>query len=155
VRDLNQEIPVSDVMTMEDRVQASMVGRRSPAVIAMLFSAIAVLLAAVGTYGVLSYAVAQRRREIGLRMALGARPGQIRAQFLSIALRVLAIGGAIGLAVAWGSGRAMESLLFGVPAMHGPTLAAAAIVLLLVALPAFLLPSWRASRVSPLEALSE
>lgn len=155
VRDMSQELPVSDVMTMDDRVQTSMVGRRSPAVVAMLFSAIAVLLAAVGTYGVLSYAVAQRRREIGLRMALGARPGQIRSQFLSMALRALALGSAIGLAAAWGSGRAMESLLYGVPAMHGPTLAAAAIVLLMVALPAFLLPSWRASRVSPLEALSE
>jgi predicted permease len=155
VRGMDQDLPVTDLMTMAERIKASTTGRRSPAVIAVLFSAIAVLLAAIGTYGVLSYAVAQRRREIGLRMALGARPGQIRAQFLSMALRALIAGSAIGLAGALGAGRAMESLLYGVPAMHGPTLALSAVLLLVVALPACLLPALRASRISPLDVLSE
>ena len=153
VRGLNQDLPVSDVMTMEERVERSMVGRRSPAAVAVAYAAIAALLAAIGTYGVMSYSVAQRRREIGVRIALGARPGQVRAQFLTVAGRALALGGAIGLAGAWAAGKAMESLLYGVTAVHVPTLAGAALVLALVALPACLLPSHRAARVSPIEVL--
>jgi predicted permease len=155
VRGLNQDLPVSEVMTMEERVEASMVGRRSPAAVAVAFAAIAALLAAIGTYGVLSYSVAQRRREIGVRIALGARPAQVRAQFLRIALGALALGGAIGLAGALAAGKSMQALLYGVPAVHLPTLAGAALVLAIVALPACLLPARRAARVSPMEALSE
>ena len=80
-----------------------------------LFSGIALLLTAIGTYGVLSYAVAQRRREIGVRMALGARPEQIRGQFFSLALRLLAGGTILGLIGAWLTGRAMQAVLFHVP----------------------------------------
>jgi predicted permease len=154
VRDLNQDLPVDDVMTMEERIEVSMVGRRSPAAMAVVFAAIAALLAAIGTYGVLSYAVAQRRREIGLRMALGAQPGQVRARFLGVALRALGLGGVLGLAGAWAAGQAMQSLLYGVSGMPPAVLAGAAAVLVLVALPACLLPAVRAARVSPLEVLN-
>ena len=154
VRGLNQDLPIDDVVTMEERIAASMVGRRSPAAMAVVFAAIAALLAAIGTYGVLSYAVAQRRREIGLRIALGAQPGQVRARFLGVALRALGLGGAIGLAGAWAAGRAMQSLLYGVSGMPLSVLAGAAAVLVLVALPACLLPALRAARVSPLEVLN-
>ena len=103
--------------------------RRSPALLAAPFSAIALLLTAIGTYGVLSYAVAQRRREIGLRMALGARPEQVRRQFLSLALRCWPSARLLGLLGAWLTGRAMQAILFQVPALHLATLAATAALL--------------------------
>jgi predicted permease len=123
VRAVDPELPVNDLRTMETRIADSLVARRSPVLLAALFSAIAMLLTAVGTYGVLSYAVTQRRREIGLRMALGARPEQVRGQFLSLALRLLAAGTALGVLGAWLTGRAMRAVLFQVPPLHVATLA--------------------------------
>ena len=99
--------------------------------------------------------MAQRRREIGVRMALGARPGQIRSQFLALALRLLAAGTILGTIGAWLTGRAMQTLLFQVPPLHVATLAAAAGIIGAVSLVACLLPSQRATRISPLEALAD
>ena len=86
---------------METRIAESLIARRSPALLAGIFAGVALLLAAIGTYGVLSYAVAQRTREIGIRMALGAQRGQIGTQFLSLGLRLLAAGTILGLIGAW------------------------------------------------------
>ncbi|MEP7013731.1 MAG: FtsX-like permease family protein, partial [Acidobacteriota bacterium] len=155
VRRIDSELPVNDLRTMETRIADSLVARRSPALLAALFAGIAMLLTAVGTYGVLSYAVTQRRREIGLRMALGARPEQVRGQFLSLALRLLAAGTALGVLGAWLTGRAMQAVLFQVPALHVATLAGAAGLLGAVCLAACLLPSHRAARVSPMVVLTE
>ncbi|HEX4494269.1 MAG TPA: FtsX-like permease family protein, partial [Thermoanaerobaculia bacterium] len=155
VRKVDPELPVTDVRSMDTRIADSLVARRSPALLAGLFSAIAVLLTAIGTYGVLSYSVSHRRREIGLRMALGARPDQIRGQFFSLALRLLAAGMVLGLLGAWLMGKAMQSVLFQVPTFHVATLAGAAGLLGVVSLAACLLPSDRAARISPLEALAE
>jgi predicted permease len=155
VRQIDPEVPVSDLRPMDTRIADSLVAQRSPAFIAGIFSVIAVLLLGVGTYGVLSYAVAQRRREIGLRMALGARPGQIRIQFLALALRLLAAGVILGTVGAWLAGRAMRTLLFQVPPLHVATIAAAAGIICAVSLVACLLPSQRATRISPVEALSD
>jgi len=113
------------------------------------------LLTAIGTYGVLSYAVAQRRREIGLRMALGAQPGQIRSQFFYLSLRLLASGTILGVIGAWLTGRAMQAVLFHVPALSLSIFAGATCVMALVSLFACLLPSQRAARISPMEALTE
>jgi ABC-type antimicrobial peptide transport system permease subunit len=113
------------------------------------------LLTAIGTYGVLSYAVAQRRREIGVRMALGAQPGQIRSQFLFLSLRLLARGTIIGGIGAWLTGQAMQAVLFHVPALNLAILAGAAFVMGVVSLIPCLLPSQRAARISPMEALAE
>jgi ABC-type antimicrobial peptide transport system permease subunit len=154
VRNIDPEVPVSDLLPMETRVADSLVARRSPALLAGMFSAIALLLTAIGTYGVLSYAVGQRRREIGLRMALGARPDQVRGQFVAIALRLLAGGTALGLAGAWSASRAMQAVLFQVPALHVATLAATGVVLGAVTVAACLLPSNRAAHISPTEAMS-
>ena len=155
VRKIDPELPVNDVRTMETRIAQSLVTRRSPALLADLFSAIAVLLAAIGTYGVLSFAVAQRRREIALRMALGARPEQVRGQFVRLGLRLLGAGMAVGGALAWLTGLAMQAVLFQVPALHIATLVSTASILGVVSLVACLLPSYRAARISPVEALSE
>ena len=120
---------VNDIRSMDERISGSLVTRRSPALLAAVFSGVALLLAAIGAYGVLGYTVAERRREIGLRIALGARPGQVRRQLLGTTLRMLAAGGAIGLAGSWLAGRAMQTILYQVPAFHPPTLAVAAIVI--------------------------
>ena len=118
VRQVDPDLPVNDVRTMEARVTDSLAAQRTSALLALLFSAIALLLVAIGSYGVLSYAVEQRRREIGVRMALGARPAQIRNQFLMLAFRLLAYGVVLGGVGAWLTGRAMQSLLFHVPGFN-------------------------------------
>ena len=155
VRQIDPELPVNDLRSMDTRIADSLVEQRSPALLAGIFSLIAVLLIAVGTYGVLSYAVTQRRREIGVRMALGARPGQIRSQFLALALRLLVAGEILGIIGAWLTGRAMRTLLFQVPPLHVASLATAAGVVGVVALVACLLPSHRAARMSTMEALAD
>ena len=155
VRQIDADVPVSDLRSMDTRIADSLVARRSPALLAGLFSGIALLLTSIGTYGVLSYAVAQRRREIGVRIALGAQPGQIRIQFLSLSLRLLSAGTVLGLIGAWQAGRAMRTLLFQVPPLNVAVLAAAACVTVAVCLAAGLVPSQRAAQVSPMEALAE
>ena len=111
------------------------------------------MLAAVGIYGVLAYSVLQRRREIGVRMALGAQPEQILAQFLGLGGRMLLWGLPFGLLGAWLASRAMTGLLFGVAPANPLVLGGTAAVLALVTLLACLLPSRRAAQVSPMEAL--
>jgi predicted permease len=155
VRQIDADVPVSDLRSMDTRIADSLVAHRSPALLAGLFSWIALLLTSIGTYGVLSYAVAQRRREIGVRIALGAQPGQIRIQFLSLSLRLLTAGTVLGLIGAWQAGRAMRTLLFQVPPLNVAVLAAAACVTVAVCLAACLVPSQRAAQVSPMEALAE
>jgi predicted permease len=155
VRQIDPILPVSSLRSMDTLISDSLVTRRSPALLATLFSAIALLLTAIGSYGVLSYAVSQRHREIGVRMALGARPAQIRGQFFSLALRLLACGTLLGAIGAWLAGRAMQTVLFHVAALDWPTLAAVAAILATVSIVACLLPAQRAARTSPLEALSD
>ena len=121
--------------------------------LAALFSAVALLLAALGTYGVLAYAVGQRQREIGVRMALGAHPQQILTQFLGLGAILLLIGLLLGLAGTWATGLAMQSLLYGVGPMNLAVLAATALVLTLVVICALYLPARRAAHVDPLVAL--
>jgi predicted permease len=150
---LDPDLPIDDLRPMQARIDDSLVVRRAPAVLAGAFAAVSLLLAAIGTYGVLSYAVAQRRREIGVRMAIGAQPAQIRNQFLKAGLGLVAVGSVLGILGAWGAGHAMQALLFGVPALHGATLAAVVVVMGSVALLACILPAYRASRVDPTEAL--
>jgi predicted permease len=155
VRQIDPELPINDIRSMETRIGDSLVAHRSPALLAGIFSVIALVLTAIGTYGVLSYAVAQRRREIGVRMALGARPDQIRGHFLSLALRLLAAGTILGIFGAWLTGQAMRTLLFHVPPLHIASLAGATVIICVVSLVACLLPSHRASRISPMEALAD
>jgi len=155
VLDLDPQLPVDDIQVLQHRIDESLTARRSPAILAGIFAGVALLLAAVGTYGVLAYAVGQRRREIGVRMALGALPGQVLAQFLGLGTKLLAVGVVLGVFGAWGTGVAMQSVLYEVAPFHAGIIAATATVLALVVLCASLLPSHRASRVSPMEALRD
>ena len=154
VRRVDPELPVNDIQSMDARVDESLEVQRTPAFLAMVFSAIAILLTAVGTYGVLAYAVSQRRREIGIRMAVGAAPGRIRLHFIAMALRLLGVGVVLGAVGALGAGRALRTVLFQVPATQPLILAGAAVTVALISLVACLIPAHRASRVSPTEALS-
>jgi ABC-type antimicrobial peptide transport system permease subunit len=140
---------------MDDRIAESLVAQRSPAVLGGAFSGIALLLIAMGTYGVLSYAVAQRRREIGVRMVLGARPQQIGGQFLWLALRLLAAGTILGMIGAWMTGQAMRAILFHVPAHSPAILSGSAAVIAAISFFACLLPARRAARISPIQALAD
>jgi predicted permease len=152
---LDPELPLDEVQTMQALIDQSLIGRRSPAILAAIFAGSALLLAAIGTYGVLAYAVSQRRREIGVRMALGALPRQILTQFLRLGATLFLLGLALGIGGAWIAGRFMQSQLFGVGANHGGAVAGAAGVMLVVVLLATLLPSHRAARVNPIDALRE
>jgi ABC-type antimicrobial peptide transport system permease subunit len=125
------------------------------AMLAGIFAGVALLLTTIGTYGVLAYAVSQRRREIGIRMALGALPQQVLAQFLGLGTRLLIAGIALGTFGTWIVGRAMQNLLFSVGSLHLGILAATAGVMISAVLFATFLPSHRASRVSPTEALRD
>jgi putative ABC transport system permease protein len=153
VRAAHPELAFDNIRSMETRVAESLLTRRSPALLAGIFAGVALLLAAIGTYGVLSYAVAQRTREIGIRMALGAQRGQIGTHFLSLGLRLLGIGTVIGLIGAWSVGRAMQSVLFGTPTLHLVSLLGTALVMAVVSLIACLIPARRAAKVDPMIVL--
>jgi predicted permease len=153
VRKIDPELPLNDLRTMDARIADSLVAQRSSALLIGLFAGVALLLTAIGTYGVLSYAVSQRHREIGIRIALGALPSQIGRQFLSLGLRLLAIGTVLGIVGAALAGRVMQTLLFNVPALHFVTLVGTLVILSAVALVACLIPARRAAKVDPMEAL--
>ena len=152
---LDPNLPVDDVHPMRAIIDETLVARRSPAVLAGIFSGVALLLAAIGTYGVLAYAVGQRKREIGVRMALGAQPRQVLALFLGIGATLLGIGVGLGFVGSWFAGRAMEKVLFGVSPLNVGVLAASTAVMVLVVFFAILLPSRRAAGVNPIDALRD
>jgi len=116
-------------------------------------SALALILGAVGLYGVLSYIVAERTREIGVRMALGAQAGQVRSMVVAEGARVVGAGMLIGVAVALATTRALTGLLFGVPALDPTTFTGMSATMVLVGLLASYLPARRASNVDPMESL--
>ncbi len=153
VRDIDPEIPLNDIRTMEARVDESLTTRRSPALLTGIFAGVALVLAAIGIYGVLSYAVAQRHREIGVRMALGALPKQVLAQFLSLGTKLLLMGTALGLVGAWAAGRAMQAILFGVAPVQPLVLVATFGMTMAVVLLACFVPARRAAKVDPMVAL--
>jgi len=151
--DVDKEQPIDSVMTLEQRAEATLAPRRANLLLLSLFAAIALLLAAVGIYGVSAYAVSRRTHEIGIRMALGARSRQVTGMVMSKAL-LLALGGVgIGLAAAAGVTRLMQSLLVDVSSIDAVTFVMTPVVLGAVAGVAAYLPARRASRVDPVEAL--
>jgi putative ABC transport system permease protein len=153
VRATDPDIPLESVMTMEARLAASVAQPRFFAALLALFGAIAMTLAAVGVYGVLSYSVLQRRREIGVRMAMGAEPGAVRRLLVGQGAVLVAVGLALGLGAAALASRALTTLLFGVTARDPGVFAGVAAVVGAIAIAACYVPARRAALVDPLEAL--
>ncbi len=153
VKRLDANLPLENVRTMVQQVKDNTFLDRMMSTLSAAFALLATLLAAVGLYGVLAYTVAQRTREIGLRMALGAAPGRVRRMVLSQVAWMTAIGGVIGLAGAIGVGRAAQSLLYELKGNDVSVFALSALLLSAIALAAGFVPAHRASRVDPMRAL--
>jgi putative ABC transport system permease protein len=152
---VDKDQPVGAVLTMDEQLSHSLQRRRFSVTLLSIFGAVAALLAAVGLYGVLAFIVAQRRREIGVRMALGATGRDVIRDVLGHGLRLSAFGVSIGLALALAITRLMSALLFGTSPTDVATFAGAAMLLALIAAIASLIPALRASRVDPLVALRD
>jgi cell division protein FtsX len=152
--ELDPELALDQIRPMQARIDDTLVAHRTPAVLAAGFAGAALLLAGIGTFGVLSFSVALRRREIGMRMALGAQPQQILRSFLALGVALLVAGAALGGLASWLFASAVEYLLADLPAVGVSALLLSASVLGAVTLLACALPAWRAARTSPLSALS-
>src|SRR4051812_19996795 len=153
MRRIDPNLPIEELKTMPQQVKENVFLDRMISTMAAAFALLATLLAAVGLYGVLAYSVAQRTREIGVRMALGADQGTVRWMVLRQVGLMTAIGGVIGMVGAYGLGRAAKSLLYQLEGHDPVVFATAGVVLTLVALGAGLLPAVRASRIGPMHAL--
>ncbi|WP_321469919.1 ABC transporter permease [uncultured Paludibaculum sp.] len=150
---VNAALAVANPETMRETLDLSMARTSFTLVMLAIAGAMALLLGLIGIYGVIAYAVSQRTREIGIRLALGARPGDVRQMFVRYGLNLCAIGITIGLAAAAVLTRVMKSLLFGVAPVDPVTFAAVPVALLLAVLAACYLPARRASAVNPVECI--
>jgi putative ABC transport system permease protein len=150
---LDPQVPVSEVATMDEVVSASVANQRFGAVLFLLFGAIALVLTAVGIYGVISYGVAQRTHEIGIRLALGADQRKVLSLIVSEAMKPALLGAALGLCAAFGLTRLLTRLLYNVKPTDPLVFAAVLLLLIGVALLASYLPARRATRVDPVIAL--
>lgn len=153
VRNFDHNVPISEVVSMDQVVSDALWQPRFNLQLIGLFSAVAVALAAIGLYGVMTYSIAQRTHEVGLRMALGARRMDVLRLVVGQGMKLAAIGVAIGLICAALLTRLMSQLLFGVSATDPITFAAIAVLLSAIALVACIIPAHRATRVDPMEAL--
>ena len=153
VRRLDASLPVEDLRTMPQQVKQNVFMDRMISTLSASFALLATLLAAIGLYGVLAYSVAQRTREIGVRMALGADSGAVRRMILGQVGIMVLIGGIIGIGGAIALGKGAKSLLFQLSGTDPVVMAASIVVLTLVALGAGYIPARRASKVDPVEAL--
>jgi putative ABC transport system permease protein len=152
VRSLDSQLPVN-FKTLDQVFASSLDQRRFSLVIFGVFGCVALLLAAMGIYGVTSYAVAQRTQEIGIRIALGARMSDVLKLVLGSGMSLVLIGAALGVAGAFAATRVMSNLLFGVAPTDFATFTAVVVVLVVVAFVACFIPARRATKVDPLVAL--
>jgi ABC-type antimicrobial peptide transport system permease subunit len=153
VMDVDSRLALDHMSALSDKVSASVATPRFAAALLAGFAGVALLLAAIGLYGVLSYGVSERQREMGVRAALGASRGRIVALVVREGLIVVTAGLVVGLAGAAASSRLMEAALFGVTPLDPLSYLFAPAILLAVAVAACLVPARRASRVEPAEAL--
>jgi putative ABC transport system permease protein len=153
MRALNKDVPLYSVQTMSERIGGQLAADRMISVLLSVFGGGALLLAAIGIYGVMGYAVAQRTHEIGIRIALGAKQRDILRLIVGQGMVLIAIGAGIGLALALAATQVLKSLLFGVSATDPLTFTSVLLVLVGVALLACYLPARRATKVDPLVAL--
>ncbi|MGA2878155.1 MAG: ABC transporter permease [Bryobacteraceae bacterium] len=153
VHDVNKDQPLTDMKTLDQLKSESMAGDRLRSILLGVFAAIALALSAVGIYGVVSYTVAQRTNEIGIRAALGASSGNLLGLALRGGMWMMLVGLAIGFAGALGFARLLSTLLFGVGVWDAATISSVAVILALVGLMACFIPARRAARVDPMVAL--
>lgn len=153
VRSVDPDVPIPEMRTMRDILEDSVAQRRFQAVLTAAFAAVELLLAAFGIYGVVSYSVARRTNEMGVRMVLGARPWSLRWMVLRQAMTPVAVGLVLGLAAAMAAGRIVASMLYEVSPRDPATIAAVVAALCAVALAACWAPTQRAAKVDPLESL--
>jgi ABC-type antimicrobial peptide transport system permease subunit len=153
LQDLDRDVPMAQVRSMEQISSAAVAQPCLYLVLIASFAATAMLLAAIGLYGVLAYAVGQRTREIGIRLALGAKRGEVLRMVMTQAGRLAIAGVALGLGAALLASRALRSQLFEIAPTDGFTYVAVGVGLLIVALAASWIPARRASRIDPLAAL--
>jgi predicted permease len=153
LRSVDPTVPIEDVASMEDRLYDTLAQPRQWAALLGLFAATALVLAAIGVYGMLSYSVGAQRRELGLHLALGAQPHVLARSVVVSGLKLALLGSVIGLAVSIAAGRALTHQLYDVEPNDPRTLALAAFVLLTVALVACWLPARRAAAIDPLTAI--
>ncbi len=155
VRSVDSDLPLDRVRTMDQVVDESLAGERFSTVLFASFASVALLLAAIGIYGVMSFAAAQRTHEIGLRMALGAGPRQVLRLVLQEGMLLALIGLGVGLAGTYFVGRLMETILYRVSALDPAAITGVTAVLLLSALLACYIPARRATQVDPMVALRD
>jgi putative ABC transport system permease protein len=155
VRQVDKHLPLGDVMTMEQVKERSILWATQPTWVVGAFAGVAALMAALGLYGVLAHAVTQQRREIGIRMALGARPVNVLSHTLRGALSMLLLGLAVGLAGAFALTRVLKTLLFEVSTLDPVALALACVLMTLVGILAALIPASRAAGVDPMTVLRD
>jgi predicted permease len=153
VRHLDPNVPVVDLRTIDEQIGLSLKTERLVASLSAVFGALATALAVIGLYGVMAYSVARRRREIGVRVALGAQQGRVRWMILRETLALTLFGIAIGIPSGLAASRLIASMLFGLSPNDLPTVATSCLLLLVVALFAGYLPARRASSVDPIVAL--
>ncbi len=153
MRKLDPNLPVVDAKTMDMQIRENVAMDRLISTLSLGFALLATLLAAVGLYGVLAYSVAQRTREFGLRMALGADGGRVRGMVMKQVVVMALVGGVIGLAIAIGVGRLAQSLLFEMTGYDPLVVGVSTIALALVAMGAGFIPALRASKIDPMNAL--
>lgn len=153
VRALDPELPLSNIRTMTERVSTSAAQPRLNATLLAVFAAVALLVAAIGTYGVLAYAVSQRTKELGLRVALGADRSGVLKLIVREGMMVGIAGIIVGILVAAGISRTLSALVYGVSIWDPATYATVSGILAVVALLSCVVPAVRASRVDPMEAL--
>ena len=155
VTEVDPELPFFDALTMQERIDDSLTNRRSPMLLSLCFGAVALFLAGVGIYGVLAYLVAQRTKEIGIRMALGSDAQGIFGLVFREGAAIIATGFVLGVLCSWLLGRFMESILYGVRPLDPVVMSLVSLALIAVALAATTLPAWRATRVDPIIALRQ
>jgi len=153
VQRLDPMLPVENLRTMPEEIRLNTFEDRMITTLAASFALLATLLASIGLYGVLAYSVAQRTREIGVRMALGADAGEVRLLVIKQVGVMVAIGGVIGLAGAFALSKGAESMLYRMSGADPVVMLSSTVLLALVALAAGYVPAHRASRVDPMQAL--
>jgi predicted permease len=153
VQQADRDLPIIDIRTQREQIDANMQIERSFAALTAGFGVLALALACVGIYGIMAYSVASRRNEIGIRIALGAQPGQVRGMILRESTWLAVSGIVVGVGAALGLTRLVKSMLYGIQPYDLPTVAGGVSLLLAVALAASWFPARRAARVQPMEAL--